>query len=120
MFMNRLAYVNILSGSRVPTDIRRTGHGHTPIEHIYAPVTAPCDAAADHCEGPHIIMYADSFSGDRAAGHFKDRPIDKDTAATAVSGKRAALQLQRCTILQEYGSPNRANTPPPRPFPFRR
>ena len=113
MFMNRLAYVNILSGSRVPTDIRRTGHGHTPIEHIYAPVTAPCDAAAGHCEGPHIITYADSFSGDRAAGHLEDCFFtrNKDTAAAAaVFGDRTALQLQGCIILQEYGSPNIVNS----------
>ena len=41
-----------LSGIRIFTDIRRAGHGHIPIVHIYAPVTAPCDAAAGHFEGP--------------------------------------------------------------------
>ena len=115
-FPNRLVYVNIrrlwVLICVISSDIRRTGHGHIPIVHIYAPVTAPGDAAAVHCEGPHIIMYADSFSGDRAAVHYEGRTRpDKDTAV-AVSGKRAALQLQRCTILQEYGSPNRVNTPP--------
>ena len=115
-FPNRLVYVNIrclwVLICVISSDIRRTGHGHIPIVHIYAPVTAPGDAAAGHCEGPHIIMYADSFSGDRAAGHYEGRTRpDKDTAVAAAPGKCAALQLQCHTVLQKYGSPKSIRSP---------
>ena len=110
--LERFLYENVLLGiSRViPSDIRRFRHLHPPGGHIYALFIASRNTAAGHCEGPHIITYADSFSGDRAAGHYEGRTIDKDTAATAVSGDRTALQLQRCIILQEYSSPNIVNS----------